>query len=195
MKNTMVTRRKALGGLGSLVAASQLDADHPPKLIGEPSGRIAPRVDLVSVLEFENMAERKLASDVYTTIAGSDRSFFDRITFRPRMMVPTTHLDLTVSLFGEKMFTPVIAGPIFPASSISCAKHRNKGEALVSAAPSPLYPRSATICPPSATIVAPVTKRPASDASSNSGPSRSRSSPKRPIGISRLSAWPCSLIR
>jgi len=112
MKDTMVTRRKALGGLGSLVAASQLDADHPPKLIGEPSGRIAPRVDLVSVLEFENMAERKLASDVYTTIAGSDRSFFDRITFRPRMMVPTTHLDLTVSLFGEKMFTPVIAGPI-----------------------------------------------------------------------------------
>ena len=112
MKNTMVTRRKALGGLGSLVAASQLAADHPPKLIGEPSGRIAPRVDLVSVLEFENMAERKLAPDVYTTIAGSDRSFFDRITFRPRMMVPTTHLDLTVSLFGEKMFAPVIAGPI-----------------------------------------------------------------------------------
>jgi 4-hydroxymandelate oxidase len=112
MKNTIVTRRKALGGLGSLVAASQLDADHPPKLIGEPPGRIAPRVDLVNVLEFENMASRKLTPDVYTTIAGSDRSFFDRITFRPRMMVPTTHLDLTASLFGEKMFAPVIAGPI-----------------------------------------------------------------------------------
>ena len=112
MKNTIVTRRKALGGLGSLVAASQLAADHPPKLIGEPPGRIAPRLDLVNVLEFENMAERKLASDTYATIAGSDRSFFDRITFRPRMMVPTTHLDLTVSLFGEKMFAPVLAGPI-----------------------------------------------------------------------------------
>jgi isopentenyl diphosphate isomerase/L-lactate dehydrogenase-like FMN-dependent dehydrogenase len=58
------------------------------------------------------MAERKLAPDVYSTIAGSDRAFFDRITFRPRMMVPTTHLDLTISLFGEKMFAPVIAGPI-----------------------------------------------------------------------------------
>jgi 4-hydroxymandelate oxidase len=89
-----------------------LAADHPPKLIGELPGRIAPRVDLVNVLEFENMAARKLAPDVYTTIAGSDRSFFDRITFRPRMMVPTTHLDLTVSLFGEKMFAPVLAGPI-----------------------------------------------------------------------------------
>jgi 4-hydroxymandelate oxidase len=112
MKKTMVTRRKALAGLGSLAAASPLVADHPPKLVGEPAGRIAPRVDLVNVLEFENMAERKLAPDVYRTIAGSDRSFFERITFRPRMMVPTTHLDLSVSLFGEKMFAPVMVGPI-----------------------------------------------------------------------------------
>jgi 4-hydroxymandelate oxidase len=112
MKKTVVTRRKALAGFGSLVAASPLVADHPPQLIGEPPGRIAPRADLVNVLEFENMAERKLAPDVYAAIAGSDRSFFDRITFRPRMMVPTTHLDLTISLFGEKMFAPIIVGPM-----------------------------------------------------------------------------------
>src|SRR5215469_7836951 len=112
MKKPVVTRRKALAGFGSLVAASPLIADTPPKLIGEPPGRIAPRVDLINVLEFESMAERKLAANVYATIAGSDRAFFDRITFRPRMMVPTTHLDLTVSLFGEKMFAPVMVGPI-----------------------------------------------------------------------------------
>ena len=112
MKRTIVTRRKALAGFGSLVAASPLLADQPPKLIGEPPGRIAPRVDLVNVLEFENMAERKLAPAVYSTVAGGDRSFFERITFRPRMMVPTTHLDLSVSLFGEKMFAPVIVGPM-----------------------------------------------------------------------------------
>jgi 4-hydroxymandelate oxidase len=112
MKKTVVTRRKALAGLGSLAAASPLIADHPPKLIGEPPGRIAPRADLVNVLEFENMAERNLAPDVFAAIAGSDRSFFDRITFRPRMMVPTSHLDLAISLFGEKMFAPVIVGPM-----------------------------------------------------------------------------------
>jgi 4-hydroxymandelate oxidase len=112
MKKTVVTRRKALAGFGSLVAASPLVADHPPKLIGEPPGRIAPRADLVNVLEFENMAERKLAPDVYANIAGSDRSFFERITFRPRMMVPTSHLDLTISLFGEKMFAPIMVGPM-----------------------------------------------------------------------------------
>src|SRR5579864_7456479 len=112
MKKTVLTRRKALASVGSLVAASPLVADHPPKLIGEPPGRIAPRADLVNVLEFENVAERKLAPVVYANIAGSDRSFFDRITLRPRMMVPTTHLDLTISLFGEKMFAPLMVGPM-----------------------------------------------------------------------------------
>jgi 4-hydroxymandelate oxidase len=112
MKKNSLTRRRALASVGSLVAASPLMADQPPALIGEPPGRIAPRADLVNVLEFENMAARSLVPAVYATIAGSDRSFFERITFRPRMMVPTTHLDLGLELFGEKMFAPVIAGPV-----------------------------------------------------------------------------------
>lgn len=112
MKKSVSTRRKALAGLGSAIAAAPLLADEAPKLIGEPPGRIAPRADLVNLFEFENVAQRKLAPPIYASIAGSDRSFFDRITFRPRMMSPTTHLDLTVSLFGEKMFAPIIAGPM-----------------------------------------------------------------------------------
>ena len=112
MKKTPLTRRQALAGFGAAAAASPLMADQPPKLIGEALGRIAPRGDLVNVLEFENMAERKLAPSVFATIAGSDRSFFERITFRPRMMVPTTHMDMSVQLFGEKMFAPIMAGPL-----------------------------------------------------------------------------------
>ena len=112
MRKTTLTRRQALAGFGSLAAATPLLADQSPVLAPEPPGRIAPRTDLVNVLEFENMAERKLAPPVYATIAGSDRSFFERITFRPRMMVPTAHLDLSTQLFGEKMFAPVMAGPI-----------------------------------------------------------------------------------
>lgn len=111
MKKTTISRRKALAGFGSLAAAAPLAAQEP-KLIGEPAGRIAPRTDLVNVLEYENVAERKLASTVFSTIAGGDRAYFDRITFRPRMMVPTTNLDLTSQLFGEKLFAPIIAGPI-----------------------------------------------------------------------------------
>ena len=57
------------------------------------------------------------------------------------------------------------------------------------------YPLSATIWPPSTTRVVPAMKRPASETSSSRAPSRSRSSPKRPTGISRLIAAPCSLSR
>ena len=110
MKKIKITRRKALAGLGTLAAAAPVVA-QAPKLIGEPPGRIAPREDLVNILEFEGVAERKLAPAVYATIAGGDRSYFERITFRPRMMVPTTNLDLTTELFGEKMFAPILVGP------------------------------------------------------------------------------------
>ena len=111
MRRISFTRRKALAGFGSLAAASPLMADQPPSSMEAP-GRIAPRTDLVNVLEFEEMARRTLAPPVFATIAGSDRSFFNRITFRPHMMVPTTHLDLSLSLFGETMFAPIMVAPL-----------------------------------------------------------------------------------
>ncbi len=58
------------------------------------------------------------------------------------------------------------------------------------------YPLPApTSWPPSTTMVVPAMKRPASETRRSSAPSRSRSSPKRPTGISRLIAAPCSLRR
>ena len=82
-----------------------------PKLIGEPPGRIAPRDELVNTFEFEAMARRSLDRATYMAIAGGDRTAFDRITFRPRMLVNVTNLDLSVELFGEKMFAPILVGP------------------------------------------------------------------------------------
>jgi len=74
--------------------------------------RLPPRDELVNTFEFEEAAKLRLPAAVYATIAGGDRSAFDRITFRPRMNIPTLDLDLSVELFGEKLFTPIIAGPI-----------------------------------------------------------------------------------
>ena len=45
-------------------------------------------------------------------MAGGGRSGFDRITFRPRMMVPTLDLDMSVEIFGERHFAPIIVGPV-----------------------------------------------------------------------------------
>jgi isopentenyl diphosphate isomerase/L-lactate dehydrogenase-like FMN-dependent dehydrogenase len=57
------------------------------------------------------MAQRSLSAAAFAEIAGSDRSALDRITFRPRMMVNTMHLDLTTELFGQSMFAPILVGP------------------------------------------------------------------------------------
>ena len=110
-KNTF-TRRQALAGLSSLAAASVALADQPPQSISGPPAGIAPPADLANVLEFENMAARRLAPCDYAVISGSDRAFFERITFRPRMMVPTMNMDLSLQLFGDKMFAPIMVAPI-----------------------------------------------------------------------------------
>jgi isopentenyl diphosphate isomerase/L-lactate dehydrogenase-like FMN-dependent dehydrogenase len=80
-------------------------------LMGEPPGRIAPAGDLANTFEFEAMAQRSLSAAAFAEIAGSDRSALERITFRPRMMVNTTQLDLTTELFGQSLFAPILVGP------------------------------------------------------------------------------------
>jgi len=74
--------------------------------------KIPHRDELVNVPEFEDAARAVLAPEVFATIAGGERAGFDRITFRPRMMVPTPDLDLTVRLFGATHFAPLIVGPV-----------------------------------------------------------------------------------
>jgi 4-hydroxymandelate oxidase len=73
---------------------------------------LAPRADLVNTLEYEEQAKLKLAPAAYSLVAGGDRAAFDRITLRPRMLVETLDLDLSVTLFGERLFAPIIVGPI-----------------------------------------------------------------------------------
>ena len=104
-----VTRRSALLGVIGMPAASLLPAQE---LAGEPQGRITPVTEVVNVFEVQAMARRRLADPVFATIAGTDRRALERITFRPRLMVNVTQLDLTTELLGEKMFAPIIVAPI-----------------------------------------------------------------------------------
>lgn len=82
------------------------------QIVPEPPGRIAPVEELVNTYEIGAMAQRRLDSKTYELLAGGDRRAFDRITFRPRMMVNTVGLDLTLELFGQKHFAPIILGPV-----------------------------------------------------------------------------------
>ena len=64
------------------------------------------------MLEFEDVAKLVLDPGVYSTIAGGDRAAFDRITFRPRLLVPTLDLDLGVELLGAPHVAPILVGPV-----------------------------------------------------------------------------------
>ena len=57
------------------------------------------------------MAKRKLDARTFSSIAGGDRLDMERITFRPRVNIDTTKLDLTCELFGQSMFAPILVGP------------------------------------------------------------------------------------
>ncbi len=80
-----------------------------PPVLRPPS--LTPVGELVNVIEFEAMAERKLPPAVFAAIAGSQRDELERLTFRSRLMVDTTKLDLTTNLFGQTMFAPILIGP------------------------------------------------------------------------------------
>jgi isopentenyl diphosphate isomerase/L-lactate dehydrogenase-like FMN-dependent dehydrogenase len=151
MKKNGFSRRKALAALTSFAAVSTAQENVArqntgPKLAGEPAGRIAPAADLVNVLECEEMAARSLAPRVYAAIAGGDRSFFERITFRPRMMVSTMNLDLTVDLFGQKMFAPIIVGPMarqqqyHPEGELAAARGASAAKAVMVASSASSFP-------------------------------------------------------
>jgi isopentenyl diphosphate isomerase/L-lactate dehydrogenase-like FMN-dependent dehydrogenase len=73
--------------------------------------RIPPAEDLVNTLEMEAMARRRLAPERFEEVRGGDRAAFDRMTFRPRLMVNSTGLDLSIDLFGQKHFAPILIGP------------------------------------------------------------------------------------
>ena len=134
---TKSTRRTALRGLGLWAAGSPLLGADAPKLEGEPPGRITPRAELVIVSEVEAVAQRKLASTLYATIAGGDRDAYERILLRPRRFVNVERLDLTAELFGEKMFTPILVGPAShqdafdPEGEIAMVRGAAKAQAAV----------------------------------------------------------------
>jgi 4-hydroxymandelate oxidase len=139
-----MTRRQAVAGYASLLAGSPLLRGQ--KLAGEPPGRIAPVQELVNAFEFESMAQRKLDAHDFTEIAGSDRAAFDRITFQPRLMVDTTKMDLSTTLFGQTLFTPILIGPVsqqkrfHPQGELAMVRGASAAKAVMVVADRSSYP-------------------------------------------------------
>src|SRR4051812_12690137 len=139
-----LSRRQALESVGAIVAGTvggsamargQAPAVRPA--LDSMSPHLAPRDELVNILEYEEEAKKKLAPATYALIAGGDRALMDRITLRPRMLSPTLDMDLSVTLFGEQHFTPILVAPIadqkrFHADGeLATAKGAAAGKALM----------------------------------------------------------------
>ena len=122
MSSNKVSRRQALGTVGAIVAGSvagaKLANGQAPAARGPASSeptvtrRLSPRDELVNVLEYEDEARKKLAPATFALIAGGDRAMFDRITLRPRMLVPTVDMDLSQTILGEAHFVPILVGAV-----------------------------------------------------------------------------------
>ena len=108
MKRPRLNRRETLSGFG------QLGRRVVPR-IGQTTIKenlsLPPRAELVNALEFEDIARMALSPSAFEQIDGSHREPFDRITFRQRLMVKAD-LDLTMELFGEQLFAPIMVGPV-----------------------------------------------------------------------------------
>ncbi|MEZ5354742.1 MAG: alpha-hydroxy acid oxidase [Bryobacteraceae bacterium] len=113
-----MNRREAFQGLCGFLAGS-------PLLHGQldlPDGRERmPAIgDLVNVFEFEPLMKSRVPRQVYQYVAGGvdneftlrrNREAFDKIVFRPRMLVNASNLDLSLTLFGDKIEAPILVCP------------------------------------------------------------------------------------
>jgi isopentenyl diphosphate isomerase/L-lactate dehydrogenase-like FMN-dependent dehydrogenase len=89
---------------------------------------------LANTFEFEDAAREKLPTELFKAISGSDRRPFDHITIRPRMMVDTRKLDLSLTLFGTKLLVPIIANSPADASARPDRFHPDGDNVLASSA-------------------------------------------------------------
>ena len=102
--------------------------------------------ELINAAEFEAVAERKLDALTFAEIAGSERAAFDRITFRPRLMIDMRQMDLSTQLFGQSLFTPILIGPLsrqkrfHPEGELAMARGASAAKALLVVSDDSSYP-------------------------------------------------------
>ncbi|MGO9894761.1 MAG: alpha-hydroxy-acid oxidizing protein [Bryobacteraceae bacterium] len=124
----------------------------------EPPGRIPPARELINTFEFEAMAQRSLNAATFAEIAGSDRTALERITFRPRMMVNTAHMDLTAELFGQRLFAPILVGPVseqkrfHPEGELASVRGASAAKTLMVVSSRASYPLQEIAAQPGATL-------------------------------------------
>jgi len=107
-----MTRRDAVCQLSRFLAASPL--------LGAQQQGASKLEDMVNVFDFDALAKTKLPKASYDYVSGGgwdewtlrrNRSEFEKIILLPRFMRRVDKLDLTTTLFGQKLDMPVLVAP------------------------------------------------------------------------------------
>lgn len=86
----------------------------------DAQAKLAPAADLVNTFEFEDAARQVLPPPVFDTIRDPEvrpdgrrdpSDPFERLTFRPRLVVDVRNMDLQLELLGTSHLAPLIIGP------------------------------------------------------------------------------------
>ncbi len=112
-----MTRRDAARHLSLFLAGSPLlRAQEAPWI----PNRLPAMDELNNVMEFEPVARGRMLKTAYDYIVGGaddewtlrrNRAGFQKIIFRPRMLVDVSKLDLSLDLFGTRVEMPILVAP------------------------------------------------------------------------------------
>ena len=85
-----------------------------------PQERSLSLEDMINVFDFDLACRHRVARDAYDYVSGGaedeftlrrNRGAFGKITFRPRMLVDVSKMDLSVELFNTKSEMPIFVAP------------------------------------------------------------------------------------
>jgi 4-hydroxymandelate oxidase len=108
-----MTRREAVAQMTRFIAAS-------PLLASPPQQGVLKLEDTVNVFDFDLIAKAKLPKASYDYVSGGgwdewtlrrNRTEFEKILLLPRFMRRVDRLDLSITLFGEKLDMPIMVAP------------------------------------------------------------------------------------
>jgi len=106
-----MNRRHAVRQLSLFLAGSPLvrAQNEPPRI-----------EDMVNVFDFEPVCRSRIPKASYEYVSGGswdewtmrrNRQAFEKITFRPRFFREVDRLDLSLTLFGQKLTMPILVAP------------------------------------------------------------------------------------
>ena len=115
----MPTRRELFEALAALAAIPAI-ADAPSAAAGQGIAAASTPAPLLNLFDYEELARRRLPAMAYEYIAGGagdevtlrdNRTRFDAIRLKPRVLRDVSTLDTSSTLFGQRLEYPILLAP------------------------------------------------------------------------------------